>query len=108
MSSKFRIGFMVDGTKLGDILAKIHGQVSDLDVGLVETVPHHKNAKRGATRDILMQALSKSPDQTLTLTAARKLLEQSGFVGDGVYTAKSALVNKGLIVYKNGVMRLKK
>lgn len=110
---KFRVEFKVPASHLGDVLASIHGHVEDLDVSMIEEVPHNKNVKhtrrpRGGTRDIIMQALSKSTDNTLTLSAARKLLEQSGFVGDGVYTAKMALVNKGLIDYKNGTMRLKK
>lgn len=108
--SRFRISFSVDASHLGDILAKIHGQVDDLDVGLVESVPHNKNVKRprGGTRDLLLQALRKAPDHSLTLAAAKKLLSDAGFVGEGIYTVKNALIKKGAIEYKNGVMRLTK
>jgi hypothetical protein len=113
MMNRFRITFSVDATHLGDILAQIHGQVSDLDVALVESVPHTKNVKRekrprGGTRDLIVQALQRAPDHTLSLAAAKKLLDQAGFVGDGIYTAKNALVKRGTIEYKNGVMRLPK
>ena len=111
--SRFRISFSVDASHLGDILAKIHGQVDDLDVGLVESVPHTKNVKRekrprGGTRALIVQALQKSSDHTLNVADARKLLDAAGFVGDGIYTAIKALVNRGDIEYKKGIMRLKK
>lgn len=110
--SRFRITFSVDASHLGDILARIHGQVSDLDVALVESVPHTKN-KRSANRqgtktaDILLSAISKSPEG-LPIKEGRDLLRRAGFVGEGVYSLKTALLKKGLIDYKNGIMRIKK
>lgn len=110
--SRFRIEFVVDASELGNVLAKIHGQVSDLDVALIESVPHTKNVKRtkqprGATRDLIIKALTKSDGHAMTLADAKKLLDAAGFVGDGIYTVKDALVKKGLIEFKNGMMRLK-
>jgi hypothetical protein len=112
MSTKFRIAFMVDGPKLGDVLSMIHGQVSDLDVSLVESVPHTKNKRpngprTGKTADLLLQAITKSPEG-LPIKAGRELLKRHGFVGEGVYSLKTSLLKKGLIDYKNGVMRLPK
>lgn len=112
--SRFRITFSVDGTHLGDILARIHGQVTDLDVALVETVPHNKNVKRkknqprGATRELLLEALLNAPERSMTVADGKKILSNAGFVTDGIYTAIKALVKRGEIDYKNSIMRLKK
>lgn len=136
--SKFRIEFVVDSAQLGEVLAKIHGQVSDLDVGVVEVVPHNKNARRskkqpvekkkgrstgrkptergskgdkqlaprGATRELIMNALNESPDRSMSLRDGFNLLKDSGFVGDGIYGLKSSLIKKGLISYRDGKMTL--
>lgn len=105
--NKFKITFVVDAKHLGDVLAKIHGQVNDLDVGVVESVPHHRNRKQGSTRDAILAVLKDQPSKSMTLKEARKVFEDHKIEPDLVYAAKDALVKKGLIDYKNGVMRLK-
>lgn len=105
--SKFKISFRVDAKHLGEILAAVHGHVSDLDVALIEGIAHTKNRKRGSSRDAMLEVLKDQPNKSMTLKDARKLFEQHEIPPDLVYAAKDALLKKGLIEYKNGVMRLK-
>lgn len=109
--NKFKVEFVVDASKLGEVLTKVHGLVADLDIGVVESVPHTQNRKRskkphGTGRELIRQALMKAEGNTLTMKAAKDLLTQAGFVGDSIYNAKYALMKEGFIEFKNGVMRM--
>ena len=100
----FRVEFKVGANKLGDVLASIHGSVDDLDVSLIEAVPHNKNVKRvpqdedrPSTRDIIMKALKRSENNTITAAQAKKLIVAAGYKPDSFYTVKYDMVKKGLI-----------
>lgn len=110
----FRVEFKVPSDYLGEVLATVHGKVEDLDVSLIEDVAHTNNKprKRGNTRGnsraIVLEALLKAPDHTLTLAQAKQLLQRAGYVVDGVYTVKNALIKRGEIQYRDGKMSLVK
>lgn len=112
--SVFRVSFKVDANRLGNVLASVHGLVTDLDVSIVEEVPHNKNVKRqsrrkrGHSRQLILEAILNSPDRTLTLADGRKILMNAGYDSNSVYTLKSALVKRGEIDFRNGKMSMKK
>jgi hypothetical protein len=114
----FKVEFKVPSEHLGDVLSTIHGKVEDLDVALIEEVPYTNNkprklkgkrdTSRGNSRTIVLEALFKSPDHTLTLAQAGQLLQRAGYAKDGVYTLKNALIKRGEIQYKDSKMTLVK
>lgn len=113
---KFRISFSVDSANLGPVLAAVHEYgVSELDFGIVENVPHHKNVKRVTkshadkrprkAQEHILHLLAEGP---ITLIEGRDALNEAGYSGDGIYTMRDALVKRGVIEFTNGAMRLVK
>lgn len=113
---KFRIEFKVDALHLGDVLATIHGRAEDLDVSLIEDVPHDKNVRRKKkqpastmnARELIMDALEHSPDNTLTVEQGKQILTQAGLDGARMYGIRYTLAKKGIIHYRNQKLTLVK
>lgn len=116
----FRVEFKVGSNHLGDLLALLHGRAEDLDVSLIEDVPHNKNVRRKTNKaqpkirrqqgvnNVLIEAMQKSPDRGISSAEARQLLRDLGFSADSYYGAKYNMVKQGIVHFRNGKMTLVK
>lgn len=112
---KFRVEFKVSSNHLGEVLAAIHGQAEDLDVSLIEDVPHtrnkqhrHRQANGVGITDLLVEAMQRTGDHSITTEQGKKLLEQAGFKTESFYGAKYTLVKRGAAHFRNGKLTLVK
>jgi hypothetical protein len=121
----FKVSFQCSESMLGKVLASASGMVEKLDVGMIKTVPFQKNKPMTKTNtiaksrtptkrpkglvsgtEVVIEALMKAKDHSLTNTEAMAYYASKGFVPGGYYPIKAKLVEQGKITYDKDNQRI--
>lgn len=89
-----RISFTVKEDKAGGLLADLADRVENLDFGVIENVPHTKNAPRKKNGSSVMSTLLSALKSEKTIPDLKIALEKNGFSPGSLNSALHKLMGE--------------